>query len=188
MRSIQQWPTPRKGCRVSMVRIARIAAGPLGPFGRTDQAWHHRHHTDGLWCYCWKSGLEIGLLDSHKGCGSEPLERSLCEAFQKIQQKFSGTVFLGKIGKWIWLHKTFILYVIIIYIYTYTSSSYTSAAAFRQPDGKLSSKVMQGKENELNSRNCIRYSNQAGKQDHRNQSLERGLFQFGECCAGMLLQ
>ena len=106
MRSIQQWPTPRQGCRVSMVWIARIAAGPLGPFGRTDQAWHHRHHTDGLWCYCWKSGLEIRLLDSHKGCGSEPLERSLCEAFQKIQQKFFGTVFLGKIGKWIWLHKT----------------------------------------------------------------------------------
>ena len=67
-------------------------------------------------------------------------------------------------------------------------SSYTSAAAFRQPDGRTSSKVMQSKEHELNRRNCIRYPNQAGKQDHRNQSLERGLFQFGECCAGMLLQ
>ena len=31
-------PIPWQGCRVSMVRIAWIAAGPLGPSGRTDQA------------------------------------------------------------------------------------------------------------------------------------------------------
>ena len=101
MRSIQQWPTPWQGCQVSEVGIARIAAGPLGPLRWTDQARHPRHHTDGLWCHSGKSGLEIGILDSHKGCRSESLERSLCEAFEMIQQRFFGTGLLRMIGKWI---------------------------------------------------------------------------------------
>jgi hypothetical protein len=130
---------------------------------------------------------KLGSLTPTKAVGANRWNRPFVKLFKRFSKSSLGRYSWGRLGNEYDYTKH------NIYIYTYISdmqliSSYTSAAAFRQPDGKLSSKVMQSKENELNSRNCIRYPNQAGKQDHRNQSLERGLFQFGECCAGMLLQ
>ena len=131
---------------------------------------------------------KLGSLTPTKAVGANHWNALFVKLFKRFSKSSLGRYSWGRLGNEYITHTKKNRYVRTYISDMQLISSYTSAAAFRQPDGKLSSKVMQSKENELNSRNCIRYPNQAGKQDHRNQSLERGLFQFGECCAGMLLQ